>query len=241
MVGGVTSGWKLPQQLHRPRPGRRRRRAPTWVCYATQPGGVTLDGTRQPGNPFATALIEAAFTRNMPLGKWPSALERLTSRESDGRQLVQAAGDIATPAWRSRTRKEADPGPRECLLLMVSDYSRAGIRSLPGVAVDARRLGAMFKAAGFNVTRASTPERVRLMESLEKFAERSGGSEIAVIYATGHGIHARGRTYLLPGDAAPLQQRGALRDQVIPVTDMMNSARSAIQNVVFFAACRTRF
>jgi hypothetical protein len=176
----------------------------------------------------------------MPIGKWPTALERLTSRESDGRQLVQVAGDIATPAWRFRDRKEEEPGPRECLLLMVSDYSRAGIRSLPGAAVDARRLGAMFKASGFRVTRAAGPERVPLMDSLEKFAERSAGSEIAVIYATGHGIHAHGRTYLLPGDVTGLLQRRSLRGEAIPVSDLVNSARSDIQNVVFFAACRTR-
>jgi hypothetical protein len=222
------------------RPGPRPRRAPIWVCYATQPGGVTLDGVRQPGNPFATALLEVADTRNMPMGKWPSALERLTTRESEGRQLVQAVGDIATPAWRFRTPKKEKPGARECLLLMVSDYSRAGLRSLPGAAVDGRRLGAMFRASGFHVTHAPGPERVRLLDSLEQFAERSEGSEIAVIYATGHGIHAHGRTCLLPGDAAGPLQRGSLRAQAISVTGMMNSARSGTQNVVFFAACRTR-
>lgn len=202
---------------------------------------MTLDGLRQPGNPFATALLEVADTRNTPMGNWPSALERLTSRESDGRQLVQVAGDIATPAWRFRTPKQEKPGPRECLLLMVSDYSRAGIRSLPGAAVDARRLGAMFKASGFVITCAPGPERVRLLDSLEQFAERCAGSEIAVIYATGHGVHAHGRTYLLPGDAAGPLQRESLRDQAISVTDMISSARSNIQNIVFFAACRTRF
>jgi hypothetical protein len=202
---------------------------------------VTLDGLREPGNPFATALLEVAGARNMPMGKWPSALERVTSRESDGRQLVQVAGDIATPGWRFRIRNPKKAGRRECLLLMVSDYSRAGIRSLPGAGVDARRLREMFKAAGFNVTRAPGPERARLLDSLERFAERSAGSEIAVIYATGHGIHARGRTYLLPGDAAGPLHRRSLRDQAIPVTEMMNSARSDIQNIVFFAACRSQF
>lgn len=228
----------MPQTSPRSHPPRRRRRAPTWVCYATQPGGVTLDGLRQPGNPFATALLEVADTLSLPMEKWPSALERLTSRESDGRQLVQVTGDIATPAWRFRTPKQGKPGRRECLLLMVSDYSRAGVRSLPGAALDARRLGAMFRASGFHVTRAPGPERVRLLDSLDLFAERSEGSEFAVIYATGHGIHAYGRTYLLPGDAAGPLQRGALRAQAISVTNMMNSARSETQNVVFFAGCR---
>ena len=107
--------------------------------------------------------------------------------------------------------------------------------------MDARRLSEMFEAAGFNVTRASGPRRDRLVNGLEEFGERSAGSEIAVIYATGHGIHARGRTYLLPGDAAsPLQQRSS-RDQLISVSEMMRSVRSEIQNVVFFAACRSRF
>lgn len=212
----------------------------TLVCYATQPGGVTLDGARRPGNPFATALLDVADSRNLAMRQWPAALEKLTFQGSRGRQLVEMSGTIATPRWRLRTDDGSTQDRRVCLLLMVGDYSRAGLRSLPGVAVDERRLRKAFTAAGFKVIRTTRTKRGDLLDRLDHFAEASAGSDMAIIYSTGHGIHVHGRTYLLPGDASGTLDRRSAPGEAVPVVEMMKAARSPVQNVVFFAGCRTK-
>ena len=212
----------------------------TLVCYATQPGGVTLDGGDHPGNPFATALLDIAASQNKAMRAWPAALEKTTFRESRGRQLVEVAGSVATPAWRFQAGDRDRSDRRVCLLLMVGDYSRAGLRSLPGVAVDERRLRRAFKTAGFRVLRNTETGRAHLLDRLERFAAASAASDIAIIYSTGHGVHARGRTYLLPGDASGTLDDRSARGEGIPVVQIARAARSPVQNVVFFAGCRTR-
>ncbi len=212
----------------------------TLVCYATQPGGVTLDGGDHPGNPFATALLDIAASQNKAMRAWPAALEKSTFRESRGRQLVEVSGRVGTPTWRFEPADRARSDRRVCLLLMVGDYSRAGLRSLPGVAVDERRLRRAFKAAGFRVVRNTETGRAHLLDRLERFAEASAASDIAIIYSTGHGVHARGRTYLLPGDASGTLDDRSARGEGISVVQIARAARSPVQNVVFFAGCRTR-
>lgn len=209
-----------------------------FVCYATQPGGTTLDSDSEGGNPFASALIEAAGDPALHLDQLASRLRILTELKSGGHQLVESSGRIHRPEWRFQGPRER----REALVLVVSSYPGFPGGSLAGAAFDERRIAAMLASYGFSVTQGVAPERRALLAALTAFGVRSRDAGAAVVYSTGHGIQAGGVVHLLPGD---YPMRGGLdairvRRYGISVPRMTRAAAARGPNLVFFAGCRSR-
>jgi len=72
----------------------------TLLVYATRSGGTTLDTGEGGGNPFASALIEAAEPPGLPLRELPKRLRTRTAELSGGHQAVEWLGETARGAWR---------------------------------------------------------------------------------------------------------------------------------------------
>jgi hypothetical protein len=215
---------------------------PTLVYYATHSGGTTLDTGEGGGNPFASALIEAANERTLQLRNLARRLRQLTGTKSHGHQVVECLGDTRLPAWRFQEDLSLRRERRSGLVLVVSDYSgfRPGA-SLIGAARDERRIAAMLAQHGFSVDQGIGARRHELIKALVSFRRRSQCSDIGVIYSTGHGVELDGIVYLLPGDYPMLKGFGSaqLRRHAVSVTQMVNAASACGQNLVFFAGCRT--
>lgn len=98
------------------------------------------------------------------------------------------------------------------LVVAVSRYTR-GWPSLPGVRVDAERVEAALKAAGFSVTVVSDPDAEGLRDAFEGFIQRYGqgvGNRL-LFYFAGHGhtlrqSYGEEMGYIVPVDA-PLPDR----------------------------------
>jgi hypothetical protein len=224
----------------RPRPGRRSRS--TLVYYATRSGGTTLDTGEGGGNPFASALIELADEQSLQLRNLAGRLRRLTAAKSGRHQITECAGDPRLPAWTFREDIGLRKEKRSALVLVVSDYSGFGPgASLMGAARDERRIAAMLAQHGFSVTQGIGRRRQELMSALVSFRHHCQGSDIGVIYSTGHGVERDGTVYLLPGDY-PMRDgcgRFQLKRHAVSVTHMIHAASARGQNLVFFAGCRT--
>lgn len=224
------------------RPQRTVRSTPTLLIYATSPGGTTLDAGNDGGNPFASALIEAARDPILRLKDLESTLRRLTLSNSEGHQTIECVGDHTLPGWRFAEDATAPRQRRTAQLLVVSDYSAlAPNASLPGAAGDERRVAAMLAQHGFAVDQGVGCTRSDLLAALTSFRRRSRRSDVAVIYSTGHGVQLEDTVYLIPGDY-PIGEgpsRAQLKRHAISVTRIANAAAARSLNLVFFAGCRT--
>ena len=99
----------------------------------------------------------------------------------------------------------------------------------------------MFSANGFSVVQGVAPDRVSLIEALAGFGRVAACHDVAVIYATGHGIESNGSVYLIPGDF-PLTNGcspARLRTNAVSVDRIAAACRASMLNLVFFAGCRT--
>lgn len=214
----------------------------TLLVYATRSGGTTLDTGEGGGNPFASALIEAAEPPGLPLRELPKRLRTRTAELSGGHQAVEWLGETARGAWRFPVGDGPTPDRRSALVLVVSDYSAVDpAASLNGAAHDERRIAAMLARHGFSVDQGVGPHRAELRRALQSFRRRSEAADVAVIYSTGHGVEADGTVYLLPGDY-PVGEgfaHGQLRRYGVSVTQLVGAACARAQNLVFFAGCRT--
>jgi hypothetical protein len=198
------------------------------IVFATRSGSTTMDQDAQGGNPFATALLEVASDDRVSFQQIPRRLRALTVRGSQGHQVPEWTG------WPRRVRWSFQ-------LLIVSDYSRAGLTPLTGAAHDERRISTMLAANGFSVVQGIAPTRTALLRALVTFGRQARRHDVAVVYCTGHGFECAGRVYLLPGDyplAGGCSSR-QLNANAITVDRIAAACRAAKLNLVFFAGCRT--
>ena len=216
--------------------------SPALVCYATQSGGTTLDTAAGGGNPFASALIDAASEQKLQLKDLPARLGELTGIKSNGRQVVECVGRPRLPTWQFFENLGRARERRCALVLVVSDYSRfTPDASLIGAARDERRIAAMLAQFGFSVTQGVGSTRQELTLALTSFCRRSARADIGIVYSTGHGVECNGIVYLLPGDYPKRDGFGTvqLARHAVSVPRMVQAVHASGQNLVFFAGCRT--
>lgn len=212
------------------------------IVYATRSGGKTIDQDAFGGNPFATALIEVSERPSLPLRRLLPALRSLTlERTARFQEPTWSLSPDAT-SWRFPLEPGSRNETRIALVLVVSDYSAWEASPLTGAAIDERRVSAMLAHHGFTVMQGVVPTRAQMLLALREFSRRSTSSEVALIYATGHGVEGDGQTYLLPGNY-PIR-RGysaqALGAHALPISELAEACRANAVNLAFFAGCRNR-
>ena len=99
----------------------------------------------------------------------------------------------------------------------------------------------MLATYGFSVLQGIGPKRAEFVAALAAFRARSKAAEVAVVYATGHGIEMDGQVHLLPADYPFTSgySRKLLSAHAIAVNRIVGAARAESLNMVFFAGCRT--
>lgn len=63
---------------------------------------------------------------------------------------------------------------------------------------DATDVSAKLKQLGFDVVTATIRNRSEMTTAIREFGRRAAGTDAALLYFAGHGIAARGKSYLLP-------------------------------------------
>ena len=209
--------------------------ADTLVFHATTSGKQALDRDAKGGNPFASALIESLATPSLRLADLPASLERLTLAYSQGYQAAEVPQSRA-PDWQV---VPARPGERRlALVLVISDYEKAGAQSLPGAKFDAERVAAALLRSGFETEVAVDLDRDAIARKLSAFADASRTTDAAVIYTTGHGVEVDGTVYLLPGDYPVEERNKALSTHAIALPRVAAAAQARHVNLVLYGGCR---
>lgn len=212
--------------------------APSPVAIMAAPVGVlapdTVDG--QPGNPFATAFIEVLGDEAAPL---PETIQRLKSRTqaiSKGALLPEVSPIAGDPATRLGARSGSER--RVALVLVHSTYTRGWPR-LKGAAVDAERVAAALRRAGFDTRMIVDPDRGDRAAALRWLAEESKAADVALLYSTGHGIMHEEDGYLLDSDFAQGWREDQLSSHAIKISELGVALKAKQANLLLFGGCRS--
>ena len=219
--------------VHSPRAGA----AETLMMYAAQSGKQALDQGEGGGNPFASALIALLGEPRLDTAALVSGLERLTSKKSGGFQRADVPPVLHTSAGYSLLPKRKGER-RLALVMVVSNYARAGANSLPGAAHDAARVATAFKAAGFETQTVVDLDLFGMRQRLDAFARETADADAAALYATGHGVEVGGTVYMLPGDYPIAEKSRALGTHALTVDELRAAPQAKAVNLVFWGGCR---
>jgi Caspase domain len=207
------------------------------VFHASVSGKPTLDEGEGGGNPFASSLIEILGRPVFKFSELGTELEILTLIKSKGFQTADVPRISPEHSWHLVPAAKGEL--RRALVLVYSDYQKSGgAQSLPGAKHDAERVAAAFKKAGFVTEIAIDQDLTTTQLTLSAFARQSADDDVAVIYATGHGVEVDGTVYLLPGDYPVQSRNSALNDRGLRLSSIAASVRARRASVVFYGGCR---
>lgn len=203
------------------------------IYYAGQAGRLTSDRDRQGGNPFASALVQVIAEKPLTLETFTRRMAEANAIHSRGWQQLDYPRRLPAP----KLRLDAKSAKRIALVLVNSDYSQSDAYSLPGAAVDAKRVPEALAGAGFETEIVFNRTIAEVNEALEQFAARSEEADVAAIYIGGHGAQHGKSAYWLMGDY-PAQDAKYLPTHAIAVDDIAKAARAKTLNLVLYASCR---
>lgn len=132
---------------------------------------------------------------------------------------------------------------RRALLIGVPEYESDAITDLPIVCRDIEYLHASLEKSGFNVRSLGTDGisqtgRSKLLQALRRECKEAQGIEILLLYFSGHGMHYRGKDYLIPSDAV-LDDAEYVEEYLVStdIGDIID--QSGAETIIFFIdACR---
>lgn len=203
------------------------------IYYAGQAGRLTSDRDRQGGNPFASALVQVIAEKPLTLETFTRRMAEANAIHSRGWQQLDYPRRLPAP----KLRLDAKGGTRIALVLINSDYSRSDAYSLPGAAVDAKRVPEALSGAGFETTVVFNKSVGEARAALEEFGARSAEADVAAIYIGGHGAQHGRSVYWLMGDF-PGQDAKWLPTHAIAVEEIAKAGRAKALNMVLYASCR---
>lgn len=203
------------------------------IYYAGQAGRLTSDRDRQGGNPFASALVQVIAEKPLTLETFTRRMAEANAIHSRGWQQLDYPRRLPAP----KLRLDAKGGKRIALVLINSDYSQSDAYSLPGAAVDAKRVPEALDLAGFETEIVLNKTVAEAREALEQFAARSEEADTAIIYIGGHGAQHGKSAYWLMGDY-PAQDAKYLPAHAIAVDEIAKAGRARALNLVLYASCR---
>ncbi|WP_373504248.1 caspase family protein [Aestuariivirga sp.] len=104
---------------------------------------------------------------------------------------------------------------------------------------DAQGVAKLFTDLGFNVTTTLDRDTRKLRRDLANFAVDAEGSDVAVVYYSGHGIEAGGENWLVPVDADVAALDDAAKS-LVPLSSLMAELNASVPlTLLFLDACRT--
>ena len=132
---------------------------------------------------------------------------------------------------------------RHALLIGVPEYESPVIPDIPVIRNDLMLLQASLEKSGFSVKSIGAngsldSGRNKILHFLRRQSKDCGEVDVLLIYFSGHGIHYRGRDYLLPSDTF-FDDPEVIEDYLISTDISAEIERSKAKTIVFLIdACR---
>jgi hypothetical protein len=143
--------------------------------------------------------------------------------------LMLLVGLALASAARAETR----------VALVIGNGAYQTVRGLPNPPRDARAMGDLFRAAGFDSVTVKTDLGVSQMRAaFREFARAAEGADIAAVFYAGHGLEVGGHNYLVPIDAR-LEHDTDVEDEAIDLDHILDQLAPAKRlKLVILDACR---
>ena len=129
------------------------------------------------------------------------------------------------------------PAEARKVALIIGNSTYANTTSLKNPANDAALIARSARAAGFEVTTASDLNMASFQRTLRDFRVAADGSEVAMIYYSGHGIEGQGKNWLIPVDSK-LETDFDLPYEAINMDRLLEALAGAQVRMVILDACR---
>ena len=209
-----------------------------------------VDHTDKPNSAEEVSHSVALLQRARKAGKGVFVVEYLCRREDIGaaeRRLTRDLGFVSYFAPRTLHQLGmADEdfclpvgplGRRVALVIGNSTYRH--VPALPAPALGAKAMAQTLRATGFTEVRERNDlMRDGLNHELQRFAESTRGSDWAVLYYAGLGLHFNGANYMLPVNARIEQPADIARDGVHMEEALRALGETAKVRLIFVDACR---
>jgi TPR repeat protein len=123
--------------------------------------------------------------------------------------------------------------------LLIGNQQYMSTPALRNPANDVQLMRATLLAAGFDdVEVAIDLDLVGMRKALRNFEDKTEGSDVAVLYYSGHGMEMNGQNYLIPVDAS-LKTDKDVEDEAVPLDRAERSLNGAAKlKLVILDACR---
>lgn len=122
--------------------------------------------------------------------------------------------------------------------LVIGQSGYAHVTPLTNPARDARAVGGLLTALGFDTRSVTDRDADKLKRDLDRFAEDAEGADVALLYYSGHGVEAAGENYLIPTDA-DLSSLDNAGDHLQPLSQIMDRLKRRVPITIFLIdACR---
>ncbi|NDB69935.1 MAG: hypothetical protein EB015_18430, partial [Methylocystaceae bacterium] len=110
--------------------------------------------------------------------------------------------------------------------------------NLPNPRNDARAIAKELEALGINVDLVLDANRKKFVEALSKFADKSVGAELTMLYYAGHGVQYNGINYLIPIDTDLNTNASTFTLEAIPLNLVLDQYLPTTTRIVLLDACR---
>jgi hypothetical protein len=146
------------------------------------------------------------------------------------------AGDAGAASAR-------DPvGGEHRVALVIGNSAYQSVTPLPNPANDAKAVGDLLAAAGFEVIAAPDLTQQGMREAFRDFSARvaeKGADTVALVFYAGHGLQIDGENFLVPVDAR-IARESDVPIQAVRLADVMNALAAAPSRtrIVLLDACR---
>ena len=126
--------------------------------------------------------------------------------------------------------------------LVIGQSAYQSVPALPNPTNDAKAMGELLTAAGFEVTTARDVTQNALRQAVGDFAAKIAGKgpdTVALVFYAGHGVQIDGENFLMPIDVN-LQREADVPLQAVRLNDVMNTLSSVPTKlrIVILDACR---
>jgi len=132
--------------------------------------------------------------------------------------------------------------PEQRVALVIGNSSYQNVVRLPNPANDAKDVGQLLNAAGFEVISATDLNHNQMIQVIQDFSAKIAGrgpNTVAMVYYAGHGVQLAGENYLVPVDAR-ISSEPDLVNGSVRLVDLMATLEAipSRMRIVILDACR---
>ena len=214
----------------------------TLTAAQSPPGAATAGVGQQPeaGSQMPAPGAATGSTADAELErlKLQAEIERLQVEKLKLGQQLGGTPAVQEPSGQPTQPAAVPQGRLVALVIGNGDY--ASLTQLSTPAADAAAIARRLAQLGYDVALGINQNRQQMAELLSGFYSKAQGASVALFYYSGHGMQIEGRNYLLPTDAAFVNEASFLDvdAHAFDLQKFVAVSSTARISVVFVDACR---